>query len=33
VQGAILVFAAAVVIINLVVDLSYGMLDPRMRPE
>ena len=33
VQGAILVFAAAVVIINLLVDLSYGMLDPRMRPE
>ena len=33
VQGAILIFAAAVVIINLVVDLSYGMLDPRMRPE
>jgi peptide/nickel transport system permease protein len=33
VQGAILVFAAAVVIINLLVDLSYGMLDPRVRPE
>ena len=33
VQGAILVFAAAVVIINLVVDLSYGMLDPRVRAE
>jgi ABC-type dipeptide/oligopeptide/nickel transport system permease component len=33
VQGAILVFAAAVVVINLAVDLSYGLLDPRVRPE
>jgi len=33
VQGAILVFAAAVVIINLLVDLSYGVLDPRVRAE
>jgi peptide/nickel transport system permease protein len=33
VQGAILVFAAAVVLINLLVDLSYGVLDPRVRPE
>ena len=33
VQGAILVFAAAVVIVNLLVDLSYGMLDPRVRAE
>jgi peptide/nickel transport system permease protein len=33
VQGAILLFAAAVVIVNLLVDLSYGMLDPRVRPE
>jgi len=33
VQGAILVFAAAVVVINLLVDLSYGMLDPRVRAE
>jgi peptide/nickel transport system permease protein len=32
-QGAILVFAAAVVLTNLVVDLSYGALDPRVRPE
>jgi peptide/nickel transport system permease protein/oligopeptide transport system permease protein len=33
VQGALLVFAAAVVLINLLVDLSYGALDPRVRPE
>jgi peptide/nickel transport system permease protein len=33
VQGAILVFAVAVVVINLLVDLSYGMIDPRVRPE
>jgi len=33
VQGAILVFAAAVVVINLLVDLSYAMLDPRVRPD
>lgn len=33
VQGAILVFAASVVGINLLVDLSYAMLDPRVRPD
>lgn len=33
VQGTILVFAAAVVVVNLLVDLSYGVLDPRVRPE
>jgi ABC-type dipeptide/oligopeptide/nickel transport system permease component len=33
VQGAILVFATAVVVVNLLVDLSYGALDPRVRPE
>jgi ABC-type dipeptide/oligopeptide/nickel transport system permease component len=32
-QGAILLFAAAVVLVNLLVDLSYGALDPRVRPE
>src|SRR5215472_16742063 len=29
-QGAVLVFALAFVVVNLVVDLSYGMLDPRI---
>jgi len=33
VQGAMLVFAAAVVAVNLLVDLSYGLLDPRGRAE
>src|SRR5258705_2466662 len=31
VQGLILVFAATKVIINLLIDLSYGFLDPRIR--
>lgn len=30
VQGTVLVFAAVVVIINLIVDLIYGLLDPRI---
>jgi peptide/nickel transport system permease protein len=29
-QGAVLIFAMAFVVINLIVDLSYGMLDPRV---
>jgi peptide/nickel transport system permease protein/oligopeptide transport system permease protein len=29
-QGAVLVFALAFVLINLLVDLSYGLLDPRI---
>jgi peptide/nickel transport system permease protein len=29
-QGAVLVFALAFVVINLLVDLSYGLLDPRI---
>jgi peptide/nickel transport system permease protein len=33
VQGAILLFATAVVVVNLLVDLSYSALDPRVRPE
>jgi len=31
VQGATVVFALAVVLINLLVDISYTMLDPRLR--
>lgn len=31
VQGAVLVLAGVMVVINLVVDLSYGSLDPRIR--
>jgi ABC-type dipeptide/oligopeptide/nickel transport system permease component len=31
VQGIILVFAALIVLINLAVDLSYGLVDPRVR--
>ncbi len=30
VQGTILVFAIAVVVVNLIVDLLYGLLDPRI---
>lgn len=33
VQGAILVFAASFVVINLLVDVSYGLIDPRVRPD
>ncbi len=29
-QGAVLIFAMVFVVINLIVDLSYGMLDPRV---
>src|SRR5436189_3479082 len=29
-QGAVLIFALAFVVINLLVDLSYGLLDPRV---
>jgi peptide/nickel transport system permease protein len=29
-QGAVLVFALAFVVVNLLVDLSYGLLDPRI---
>lgn len=31
VQGCVLLFAATFVLINLVVDLTYGLLDPRIR--
>jgi ABC-type dipeptide/oligopeptide/nickel transport system permease component len=30
VQGTIIVFAVAVVVINLIVDIIYGILDPRI---
>lgn len=33
VQGVILVFAACFVAVNLLVDLSYGLLDPRVRAD
>lgn len=33
IQGIILVFATSFVVINLLVDLSYGLLDPRARAE
>ena len=32
-QGVILIFAAVFSILNLLVDLSYGFLDPRIRYE
>jgi len=32
-QGAVLFFALAFVLINLVVDISYSFLDPRVRYE
>ncbi len=31
IQGCILIIAAAVVIINMLVDISYGVIDPRIR--
>ena len=31
VQSMVLVFASAVIVVNLIVDLSYGWLDPRVR--
>ena len=33
VQGIVLLAATAFVFINLIVDLSYGLLDPRIRYE
>jgi peptide/nickel transport system permease protein len=33
IQGFILVIAVAYVIVNLLVDISYGFLDPRIRPQ
>jgi peptide/nickel transport system permease protein len=31
IQGAVLFFAAVIVVTNLLVDLSYAWLDPRIR--
>jgi ABC-type dipeptide/oligopeptide/nickel transport system permease component len=31
VQGGIFIIATVVVLINLIVDISYGWLDPRIR--
>ena len=31
VQGLIIVFAGAKVLINLLIDISYALLDPRIR--
>jgi peptide/nickel transport system permease protein len=31
VQGALLVFSAAMIAVNLLVDLAYGLIDPRVR--
>ena len=31
IQGVILIFSGAYVIVNLVIDLSYTVLDPRIR--
>ena len=31
IQGAVLFFAAVIVVVNLLVDMSYAWLDPRIR--
>ncbi|HET7703394.1 MAG TPA: ABC transporter permease [Candidatus Limnocylindrales bacterium] len=33
IQGFILIVAVAYVVVNLIVDISYGYLDPRIRPQ
>lgn len=33
IQGVVLVVAVAYVLVNLLVDISYGFLDPRIRPR
>jgi ABC-type dipeptide/oligopeptide/nickel transport system permease component len=33
IQGCILIIATAVVVINMIVDISYGIIDPRIRYE
>jgi peptide/nickel transport system permease protein len=32
VQSVVVILVMAVVIVNFVVDLSYGVIDPRLRP-
>jgi peptide/nickel transport system permease protein len=31
VQGVILFFSALLILVNLLIDLSYGLFDPRVR--
>jgi ABC-type dipeptide/oligopeptide/nickel transport system permease component len=33
VQGVVLIIAVLTILINLLVDLAYGLLDPRIRYE
>ena len=33
VLGIVIIFAAAVIIMNLIVDLLYGLLDPKVKVE
>jgi peptide/nickel transport system permease protein len=33
VSGVLLIFSVAIVLVNLLIDLSYGYLDPRIRHE
>ena len=33
IQGGTLVIATIIIIVNLIVDISYGWLDPRIRYE
>jgi len=33
IQGIILVFATSFLVVNLLLDISYALLDPRVQPE
>jgi peptide/nickel transport system permease protein len=33
IQAVVLVFATSFVVVNLLVDVSYGLLDPRVRVD
>jgi peptide/nickel transport system permease protein len=33
VQGGVLVIAALVIVVNLLIDVGYGLLNPRVRPQ